>query len=446
MILSFILSAVLALVQLSAFQCDSIAVELTSQGKYLEAIEMAQKGIDEAEEEDDIDTKISCLCTMSTCYTRTGELEKAIECMRVVYDYDQKTGNPADLSYDMNILAAICHSAGRDEEAAEYIVKAIDFAREAGVEERASLAIRLGNAADIFRSLKRYSEAEEYAREAYAIDKEDGRDAKIPVRLCQLAGCLAANGKVSEAIPAYKESIEGLERIGNRQSLCIALRELGTILGSDPEAIAYLDKSLAISKELGSARDIIEAELKLAERMRSINPSAAYTHLGEAYALKDSLLSKERTEEIDRLNVEYNTLEKESMLASAKARNRYTTMAASLLSAIVLILGVFIAFVLRSKKKLEQQNREMSENLKTVAASYSAKEVVTPATSDIVFTPREMDIIRLSCKGKISKEIAAELGISPKTVDNIKSTLFHKVGVGTTLELVIFAIRNKLDK
>jgi len=460
MVLSIILASIIAVSGPTAFECDSIASELTAQGKYLEAVEMAQKGIAQAEADNDMDTKISCLCTMSNCFVRLGDLQKALESMRYVYEYDQVQGNPEDLSYDLNLLAAICHSAGRDEEAADYIVKSIDYARSGGAQERISLAIRLGNAADIFRSIKRYPEAEKYAQEAYSIDKEDGREEKVPVRLCQLAGCLVANGKIDEAIPAYKESIKGLEKIGNRQSLCIALRELGTIVKSNSEAISYLESAVSISKELGSARDIIEAQLKLSDKLKDINPSKAYTNLYEAHELKDSLFNQEKTREIDRLNVEYKTLEKESMLASAKARNKYAVMASSMLFVIALLLGFFFYYALKSKRQLEQKNREMSENLKTVAESYSAlsdslskaeaelasvKEDNTPS-SNIPLTHREMDIIKLSCKGKISKEIAAELGISVKTVDNIKSTIFHKLGVGTTLELVIFAIRNKLDK
>lgn len=59
-------------------------------------------------------------------------------------------------------------------------------------------------------------------------------------------------------------------------------------------------------------------------------------------------------------------------------------------------------------------------------------------------TPREADIIRLSCKGMQYKEIAEHLGISYKTVDNIKSNLFHKLNVSNTTELVIYAFRNHL--
>ncbi|MBQ7157339.1 MAG: response regulator transcription factor [Bacteroidaceae bacterium] len=61
-----------------------------------------------------------------------------------------------------------------------------------------------------------------------------------------------------------------------------------------------------------------------------------------------------------------------------------------------------------------------------------------------VLTPREMEIITLSCQGLQYKEIAEMLGISFKTVDNIKSNIFHKLSVNSTTEVVIYAFRNGL--
>lgn len=68
---------------------------------------------------------------------------------------------------------------------------------------------------------------------------------------------------------------------------------------------------------------------------------------------------------------------------------------------------------------------------------HSAKNPV-----DSTFTPREIDIIRLSCEGLQYKEIADRLNIKTKTVDNIKSHIFHKLGINNTVELVRYSIIN----
>lgn len=59
---------------------------------------------------------------------------------------------------------------------------------------------------------------------------------------------------------------------------------------------------------------------------------------------------------------------------------------------------------------------------------------------------RELEIVRLLCRGFISKEIAAELGISKNTVENHKQNIFAKTGAKKLTELVHIANeRNYLD-
>jgi len=64
--------------------------------------------------------------------------------------------------------------------------------------------------------------------------------------------------------------------------------------------------------------------------------------------------------------------------------------------------------------------------------------------SDDLFTQRELDVINLCCDGLISKQIADKLGIATKTVENIKASVFHKLGINSTVELVRYAFKNGL--
>lgn len=59
-------------------------------------------------------------------------------------------------------------------------------------------------------------------------------------------------------------------------------------------------------------------------------------------------------------------------------------------------------------------------------------------------TQRELDIVRLSKEGKLSKEIANILHISSRTVDNHKSNIFRKLGLRNVLELVRYACENDI--
>ena len=59
-------------------------------------------------------------------------------------------------------------------------------------------------------------------------------------------------------------------------------------------------------------------------------------------------------------------------------------------------------------------------------------------------TPREVEIIRLLALGKLNKEIAAELGITIRTVETHRAKIMLKLGLHSLAELIHYAIRHKI--
>ena len=66
---------------------------------------------------------------------------------------------------------------------------------------------------------------------------------------------------------------------------------------------------------------------------------------------------------------------------------------------------------------------------------------VSPRTR---LTPRELEILRFTCAGKVAKEIAAELSLSTGSVENYRKELLRKTNTKNVAELVTFAHRNGL--
>ena len=60
-------------------------------------------------------------------------------------------------------------------------------------------------------------------------------------------------------------------------------------------------------------------------------------------------------------------------------------------------------------------------------------------------TPRQRDILRLIVKGQRMKEIAANLGLSPRTVEGHKYEMMETLGVTSTAELVRYALDRRLN-
>lgn len=59
-------------------------------------------------------------------------------------------------------------------------------------------------------------------------------------------------------------------------------------------------------------------------------------------------------------------------------------------------------------------------------------------------TPREVEIIRLLAEGKTNKEIAADLGITLRTVETHRGRIMMKMGLHSLTELIHYAIRDKI--
>ena len=57
-------------------------------------------------------------------------------------------------------------------------------------------------------------------------------------------------------------------------------------------------------------------------------------------------------------------------------------------------------------------------------------------------SPRELDVIRLVAWGKTSKEIARDMGISPRTVDTYRERFMEKLGLHTVADVVRYAVRS----
>jgi len=110
---------------------------------------------------------------------------------------------------------------------------------------------------------------------------------------------------------------------------------------------------------------------------------------------------------------------------------------------------------------MHDEERYVSEALKAGASGYVVK---TQADTDLVaairaiergepfpapeaqgtLTPREEEIVKLVAEAHTSKEIAAILHLSEKTVENHRANAMRKLGMRDRVELVRYAIRRGL--
>jgi RNA polymerase sigma factor (sigma-70 family) len=70
-------------------------------------------------------------------------------------------------------------------------------------------------------------------------------------------------------------------------------------------------------------------------------------------------------------------------------------------------------------------------------------EVATESPRDRLqrLTPREREVLALVATGKTNREIAARLGISPRTVESHRESLMKKLALRTVADLTRFALQ-----
>lgn len=89
--------------------------------------------------------------------------------------------------------------------------------------------------------------------------------------------------------------------------------------------------------------------------------------------------------------------------------------------------------------------------LESVATSgyYFSKEIVEvmdhPSPKNYGnLSDREMEFLNYSCSEKTYKEVAEEMNLSPKTIDNYRESVFSKLQVKSRVGMVLFAVKNDI--
>ncbi|OGS71583.1 MAG: DNA-binding response regulator [Flavobacteria bacterium RIFCSPLOWO2_12_FULL_35_11] len=63
---------------------------------------------------------------------------------------------------------------------------------------------------------------------------------------------------------------------------------------------------------------------------------------------------------------------------------------------------------------------------------------------EIILKEKELEFLKLACTEMTYKQIADEMYLSPKTIENYREALFSKLNVKTRIGLVLYAIKEKI--
>ncbi len=86
----------------------------------------------------------------------------------------------------------------------------------------------------------------------------------------------------------------------------------------------------------------------------------------------------------------------------------------------------------------------LSPSIASAVVNAMRKPIADGAGGLDTLTPRERQVLRLLATGRSTREAAAQLTISPKTVETHRVRIYHKLGCKSAVELTRIAVRTGL--
>ncbi len=425
---------------------------------------------------------------LAYAYWRLGNFDKAVDFGQKALNYDYRINDSVRISTSLAVLASIFTHQRLYSDAEHYMRDAIRFVP---TNNSLLLARRYSTLGEILSAQNKHNEAINCIQQAYRIDSADNRNDKVAIRLSQLGSAYMQNGDYKKADAVLASASEKLRAVGNNTSLCINLiaqTKNHIALGRKADAEKTADECLRLAGQIGQRKNKLDALRYLADLQDS---PQLYR---QVLALNDSLYNEQISQQVADFEVRYATAEKEKEIAQQQVvidrQQNALIVLAVVIAAIVVALSLF--FMVRRMRRDIEHTEKMARELFVTGSQISAQTEISsaepkraaklepdsqtasqsdgavdqstvqtekkrgveiktadnpePTQPDIQLSPREIEIIRASSQGKLSKEIADELGISKRTVENHKYAIYQKLGICNNTELILYAVKHGIVK
>lgn len=267
--------------------------------------------------------------------------------------------------------------------------------------------------------------------------------------------CREALGDTAGAEASIEKAIEWADKIylnSNHVDLPVFLNKLAQYSiakGDTVAATGYYGRAMGIIDAFGNKvlnQDVCNG---LADLYTESNPelSAEYRQKAQKYDYMPGLEALASKVAID--SIDFPRREREQLIRNQKLKIFAITSIAALLMLILLLLllrnrnlhSLAEARKIQNeslKQSLEQKSKllELAQNVQDERISKEMKDIADQMGADSKLTKRELEIATMIRDGLQNKEIADKLCLSVRTVENHRRSLYQKLGVGNSAELI----------
>lgn len=294
-----------------------------SKSEYDDALELYFQTMDLCKEMGLERGVASTLTNIGLCYFELNDHEKALEFYQQALEINERLDNKTSLAVIYNNLGLLQGDEGNFDLALEYHNKALKLRRE--LDYKIEIANSLNNIGRLHMQQGNNEIAIDYLNRALNVNNNEDRDLSSIIQE-NLTKLYIADEQYDQALVHAKETLALSE-------------EYGTKLG---EKIAY------------------ELLAKIYENTGEYEK--AYLNQQKLTAVKDSILSAEKTRQISELQTKYETAQKEKEIAVLEQENQKQAILRNVFLGGLILLGV-IGFLVYNRQRLKiKKNRVELEN------------------------------------------------------------------------------------
>ncbi len=410
---------------------------------------------------EDADTALRLAAALWRFWSAHGYLSEGRRWMEQALALPSGTGCSAARAEALFGAGRLAYEQGDYAAARELSEESLEIHRE--LQDRGSVAALLTQLGHVARAQGDYRTARSMYEEGLAIRRELGLRRDIALSLHGLGKVALHEGGYEDARSLLRQSLAIYREIGDEQSIAMALRDLAeaTRGAGDPETAAGLaSESQGLFRAQGDRRGIAMTLLTLGavahdrcdhrEAMRLYAESLrTFLALGARHDAADCLdrlaalaVDLERPVEAARLFGKARACGEALGVPMTPTQQRLHDRATTKVRA---RLGdrAFDAAWAEGRDMTPEQLLAPLEQMISSARG-SARGTAHRSDYPAGLTSREVEVLRLVASGMTDAQIAAELVISPRTVNAHLFSIYSKLGVGSRSAATRYAIEHNL--
>jgi two-component system, sensor histidine kinase PdtaS len=361
------------------------AEKVKSRQLFLEALLIGQKINNE-------DLIISTLLNLGSSWLIEGDHQKALNYYIQSVKKALQIGNLNKITEAYGNLSIVYKDIGDKQNAIETNIKALVLCKK--TKNKTIESLQYDNLAACYNELKNYKLAMKYARLGLARRQEINDPKLICYSTITIANIYKDKGNFSNALEYYTKGLAIGEKIRHNVLIGrtnIQIADVLLLLNNPLAAKKHLHTSLKILNKASTIKPQITAYKLLAEACFQVNEKdSAYFYLQQHIAVKDSVVEEDRNNAISKMQVQFETKEKETQIEFLE---KEAVLQASLLKKnkqlktwylLGLMLFCLLAFLFYNRSRLKQnnnnlllnKNREIEEKNTIIKKSLTEKETL----------------------------------------------------------------------